>query len=57
MRLFAITLALLAYAGGCDSGKSAAAEPQVGLKPGDLMQAFTTKAITGPEKGKSLCYI
>ena len=28
-----------------------------GLQPGDKTSAFQTRDITGPSKGKSLCYV
>ena len=30
---------------------------QSGLQPGDLTSAFQCRDITGPNKGKSLCYV
>ena len=57
MRLHLLTVTLLAYAGGCEGDRPAAGAPQVGLKAGELTQPFNVKAITGPEKGKTLCYI
>ncbi len=56
MRLQILCVALLAYTASCD-GDPAAGSPQVGLKPGDAVSAFGTKAITGPQKGQALCYI
>jgi hypothetical protein len=57
MHLKLLCVTLLAYSASCEPGAPAAGAPQVGLKPGQNMETFTTKAITGPEKGKSLCYI
>ncbi len=57
MRMYLLTVTLLAYAGGCESDQSAAGAPQVGLKPGEGTQPFNVKAVTGPEKGRTLCYI
>jgi hypothetical protein len=30
---------------------------KAGLQPGDAPSAFQTRDITGPNKGKSLCYV
>jgi hypothetical protein len=38
------------------AGVLVAAEVQSGLKPGEHAGAFNVKDITGPNKGKSLCY-
>ena len=32
-------------------------EIKAGLQPGDSPSAFQTRDITGPNKGKSLCYV
>jgi hypothetical protein len=52
MRLQTLYVALLAYGASCDGGS-----PPIGLKPGDAVSAFGTKAVTGPQKGQALCYI
>lgn len=56
MRLQILSVALLAYAASCD-GDPGGGSPQVGLKPGETVSAFGTKAVTGPQKGQALCYI
>ncbi len=38
------------------SAVAAAGDVQSGLQPGDSAGAFNVKDITGPNKGKSLCY-
>lgn len=43
-------LALVAGLGAAEALKS-------GLQPGDKTSAFDTRDITGPNKGKSLCYV
>jgi hypothetical protein len=42
-----------AYAWAEDSGN----EFKSGLQPGDSTSAFNCRDITGPNKGKSLCYV
>ena len=43
---------LVAFAGN----QATAEELKSGLQPGDAAAAFNVKDITGPRKGKSLCY-
>ena len=52
MRLQTLGVALLACAASCVGGS-----PPAGLKPGDAVSAFGTKAVTGPHKGRALCYV
>jgi hypothetical protein len=52
--LFASTAAVLGFlALGADDGKAL----KSGLQPGDRTTPFQTRDITGPNKGKSLCYV
>lgn len=43
-------MAALTRAGGGDEFKS-------GLQPGDITSPFQCRDITGPNRGKSLCYV
>ena len=57
-RLLGLPLALAAacaaaYAWAGDGDK----QFKSGLQPGDLTSAFQCRDITGPNKGKSLCYV
>lgn len=53
MRTFAVSsFALLIAAAGAAS----AAKIESGLQPGEAAGAFNVKDVTGPNKGKSLCY-
>ena len=52
MRLPTLFVAILGYVSSCDGGS-----PPGGLKPGEAVSAFGTKAVTGPEKGRALCYV
>lgn len=49
-RLLVSSACVLIFAAG------AAAEVKSGLQPGDRAGAYNVKDITGPNKGKSLCY-
>ena len=40
----------------CSSARVSADELKSGLQPGDKAGAFNVKDVTGPRKGKSLCY-
>jgi hypothetical protein len=51
--LLAFSLAALAGM----AGLSAAEGLKSGLQPGDKTTPFQTRDITGPNKGKSLCYV
>jgi len=53
MRRFWTTSIALAVA---TAGVVIAADLQSGLQPGEPAGAFNVKDITGPNKGKSLCY-
>jgi len=45
-----VALAFVAGLGAAEALKS-------GLQPGDRTSPFQTRDITGPSKGKSLCYV
>lgn len=51
MRMLALSSALVLTAGVAWAG-----DVESGLQPGDRAGAFNVKDITGPQKGKSLCY-
>ena len=52
--LFASTVAVLGFlALGAEGDKAL----KSGLQPGDRTSPFQTRDITGPNKGKSLCYV
>ncbi|MBI4604626.1 MAG: hypothetical protein HY721_21910 [Planctomycetes bacterium] len=53
--LFACSLAALT--GLAAVGVAAEKALKSGLQPGDKTSAFQTRDITGPNKGKSLCYV
>jgi hypothetical protein len=54
MRAFHLAAAGLLVLG--TSVGASAEELNSGLQPGDTAAAFNVKDITGPRKGKSLCY-
>lgn len=51
MRMLALSSALVLATGVAFGG-----ELESGLKPGDHAGAYNVKDVTGPQKGKSLCY-
>lgn len=52
--LLAFSLTALAGMTGLSAGEAAL---KSGLQPGDKTSPFQTRDITGPSKGKSLCYV
>jgi hypothetical protein len=50
----AFSLVALAGIAGLSAAESAL---KSGLQPGDKTSPFDTRDITGPNKGKSLCYV
>jgi hypothetical protein len=53
-----VRLSLVALATYC-TGRAAAEEGEFrsGLQPGETTAAFQCRDVTGPNKGKSLCYV
>ena len=51
-----LTLIALGLLVACPSARVSADELKSGLQPGDEAAAFNVKDVTGPRKGKSLCY-
>ena len=49
--------AVAAYAAGSALAGDGDTELKSGLQPGDGTSAFQCRDITGPNKGKSLCYV
>lgn len=54
MKRFAVLASALVV--GCSGLSVVAAELESGLQPGDSPGAFNVQDVTGPSKGKSLCY-
>jgi hypothetical protein len=51
-----LTLVAVGLLVTCPSILVSADELKSGLQPGDTAAAFNVKDVTGPRKGKSLCY-
>ena len=51
-----LTLVAVGLLVACHSVRVSAEELKSGLQPGDSAGAFNVKDVTGPRKGKSLCY-
>ncbi|MBN1422629.1 MAG: hypothetical protein JXP34_27880 [Planctomycetes bacterium] len=56
MRLLLMGAAIGLAVGGGAVAAEKAAPPEVGLKVGEGVPPFTVLDVTGPNKGKSLCY-
>ena len=58
MKIFPwLACSVVALAGFTALGAAADNALKSGLQPGDKTSAFQTRDITGPSKGKSLCYV